>query len=192
MNRRNPARGVESRTHGPAVTAAGDGLEGSYAGTLFSVPSGGTCKVVIPSLDPVNWRTALCSPAFAGSAGDAVLVTFDWDKQPWVLSLSRVMPLTGSAWIAPTLINSWVNAGGGFETAGYLKDPFGFVHIKGVISGGAATTVAFVLPTGYRPGAKTDHALAGGGQFQLDTSGNAVIAGTTAAGLSGVTFLAEN
>ena len=106
--------------------------------------------------------------------------------------------VTGADWIAPTLLNSWVNAGGAFETAGYLKDPLGFVHLKGVVQSGTSGTAVFVLPTGYRPGATTDNS--GGfnstnpSQVQIDASGNvkAFISVAGGVGLSGVTFLAEN
>jgi hypothetical protein len=58
-------------------------------------------------------------------------------------------------WIAPTLQNSWINWGSGLEDAGYMKDRFGFVHLKGVIKSGVITsgTTIFTLPEGYRPGA---------------------------------------
>lgn len=57
------------------------------------------------------------------------------------------------AWIAPTLLNGWVNYGAGLATTGYMKDSMGFVHIKGFIKSGVATsgTSIFVLPVGYRP-----------------------------------------
>lgn len=60
---------------------------------------------------------------------------------------------TLAPWIAPTLLNSWVNYGGSFDTAGYYKDEFGIVHIKGVIKSGTTTasTVLFTLPAGYMP-----------------------------------------
>ena len=57
------------------------------------------------------------------------------------------------AWIAPTLVNSWVNYGAGFHSAGYYKDPLGVVHIRGLIKDGTVTigTTLFTLPVGYRP-----------------------------------------
>ena len=56
-------------------------------------------------------------------------------------------------WIAPSLLNSWVNYGGGYEDAGYYKDNFGVVHIRGLIKNGTTTngTDLFTLPVGYRP-----------------------------------------
>lgn len=55
------------------------------------------------------------------------------------------------AWQAPTLLNSWVNGGVGFSTAGYWKDPHGLVHLRGHINGGGTGSQAFSLPPDYRP-----------------------------------------
>lgn len=198
---------VESIGPGPSVMAPGDGLEGVYHGFLNSVPSGGQCLVVVPGLDPLHHLEAICASNAAGSVGDPVLVNVDDQKQLWVVTGTThtteingiPVPLTSSAWHTPTLINSWTNLGSGFQSAGYLKDPIGFVHLKGLITGGATNTVAFVLPTGYRPGATTFGAAVAGGpaaaDTQIDTSGNVTIgwAGSIGdVGLSYVTFLAEN
>jgi hypothetical protein len=53
--------------------------------------------------------------------------------------------------VAPTLLNSWVNIGGGYSTAGYYKDPLGRVHLKGGIKDGTLTQPAFTLPVECRP-----------------------------------------
>lgn len=53
-------------------------------------------------------------------------------------------------WIAPTFTNSWGNYGGGFNTAGYVKDAMGFVHLRGLVSSGSVAAM-FTLPSGYRP-----------------------------------------
>lgn len=55
--------------------------------------------------------------------------------------------------IAPTLLNSWVNSGAFFEEAGFYKDPFGRVHLKGVVKDGllGSTNPIFILPEGSRP-----------------------------------------
>ncbi|TQK53835.1 hypothetical protein FB479_10848 [Brevibacillus sp. AG162] len=56
-------------------------------------------------------------------------------------------------WIAPVLLNGWVNYGAGYSSAGYFKDDFGIVHLRGMIKGGTVggTVPAFKLPAGYRP-----------------------------------------
>lgn len=53
--------------------------------------------------------------------------------------------------IAPTLLNSWVNFGGGFNDAGYLKDFSGTVHLRGLVKNGVIGNAIFQLPAGYRP-----------------------------------------
>lgn len=58
-----------------------------------------------------------------------------------------------AAYTAPTLLNSWVNYGGGEAVAGYYKDALGIVHIKGLVKSGTTTpgTNIFVLPAGFCP-----------------------------------------
>ena len=57
------------------------------------------------------------------------------------------------AWIAPTLLNGWVNFGTGNVAASFYKDEFGVVHLRGLIKDGTTTanTTLFTLPVGYRP-----------------------------------------
>jgi hypothetical protein len=57
------------------------------------------------------------------------------------------------------LQSGWTSYGAGFTSAAYFKDPFGIVHLEGLVRviGGAVLTKPspiFVLPPGYRP-AKT-------------------------------------
>jgi len=54
-------------------------------------------------------------------------------------------------WIAPNLLNNWVNYGAIWNPAGYMKDSLGFVHLRGLIKLGTVGQPAFVLPAGYRP-----------------------------------------
>lgn len=56
-----------------------------------------------------------------------------------------------SDWIAPTFQNSWVNFGSVWATAGYRKDAFGYVWLKGLIKSGTMPGTCFTLPAGYRP-----------------------------------------
>jgi hypothetical protein len=59
------------------------------------------------------------------------------------------------AFIAPTLLNSWVNFGSGYQEVGYMKDSMGFVHIRGMIKSGTLSANIFILPAGYRPNLHT-------------------------------------
>lgn len=51
----------------------------------------------------------------------------------------------------PAFQNSWVNYGGADATAAFYKDPFGRVHMRGLVKSGTVPAVAFTLPVGYRP-----------------------------------------
>ena len=107
-----------------------------------------------------------------------------------------LVPLTGAAWVAPTLINSWANTGAPFATTAYLKDPLGFVHLKGRIMTGASGAIAFVLPAGFRPGATDSYAgggITGADHADIDASGNVTpFRGGSVFAFGGITFLAEN
>jgi hypothetical protein len=200
--------GVESIGPGPSVRAAGDGLEGHYRAILNSVPSGGSCLVVVPALDSLHHLEALCPSNAAGSVGDVVYVGFDDEKTLRVVTPTThtkeingvPVPLTGSPWIAPTLLGTWVNSGGSGETVGYFKDPIGFVHLKGIVGGGTSGTTLFSLPAGFRPGA-TGLYPAGPGNAATSSASSQITAGGSVfifytvggpIGISGTNFLAEN
>lgn len=55
--------------------------------------------------------------------------------------------------IAPTLLNSWANYGDSYNSAGYMIDSLGLVHLRGRLRSGTVgpSSVIFVLPVGYRP-----------------------------------------
>lgn len=55
-----------------------------------------------------------------------------------------------SAWVAPTLLNSWVNTGSGLVVAGYRKIG-DVVSLKGTVSTGTLGSIIFNLPAGFRP-----------------------------------------
>jgi hypothetical protein len=52
-------------------------------------------------------------------------------------------------WITATLQNGWTTVD--MYTAKYMKDEFGFVHLKGEVKDGALATTILTLPPGYRP-----------------------------------------
>jgi hypothetical protein len=105
----------------------------------------------------------------------------------------RELP-TGDAYAAPTLAGAWVNTGGASTTAGYIKDPIGFVHLRGTVKTGAGAI--FTLPTGYRPSATVEYAVPGDGAYaQVSVTSAGVVTqvvGTAVLGLSldSITFKA--
>jgi hypothetical protein len=59
--------------------------------------------------------------------------------------------------------NGWHNlAHSGFRSARACRDSLGFVHLDGALTGGAAGTNAFRLPTVYRPAFNKAFAVAAG------------------------------
>lgn len=76
---------------------------------------------------------------------------------------------------APTLLNSWVNYGGSWQTAGFYKDSFGVVNLTGLIKDGTAGSIIFVLPVGSRPVADLYFPVTAAGTYgtiYIDSSGN--------------------
>lgn len=53
-------------------------------------------------------------------------------------------------WTPLTLLNGWVRFSTEYPVASYMRDALGFVHLQGSLKGGA-TSLAFILPVGYRP-----------------------------------------
>lgn len=51
----------------------------------------------------------------------------------------------------PAFQNGWTHYGYGWPNAAFYKDPFGVVHMKGLIKSGTVGATAFTLPVGYRP-----------------------------------------
>lgn len=82
---------------------------------------------------------AIYAPSFSYAETPFAPTPIDWREQ--------------EPWQDMSLAASWVNYAGGYETAQYMKDYMGFVHIKGFIKNGTATpaTVFCTLPAGYRP-----------------------------------------
>lgn len=58
---------------------------------------------------------------------------------------------TTDRWTAVSFQNSWTNFGSPWQEAQYRKDLSGRVWVRGIIDGGAAGSVAFNLPSGFRP-----------------------------------------
>lgn len=96
---------------------------------------------------------------------------------------------------APTLLNSWVNNGSGWAAAGYYKDAFGFVHLKGLVKSGTVGAAIFTLPSGYRPAENETFAVQSNTAFgycNVGSDGNVGASGGSNVNfsLSGIVFYA--
>ncbi len=104
----------------------------------------------------------------------------------------RIVGATGE----PAFQNGWVNYAPGFTQAAFWKDPWGTVHLKGLVKNGSpATSTIFTLPAGYRSQEYEHHAAASAGVFGIvaTSSDGSVSLNTGSAGwvaLEGITFRA--
>jgi len=92
-------------------------------------------------------------------------------------------------YIAPTLLNSWVNFGGSRFNAGYCKDGENWVNLRGTVkkTAPAAVEAIFKLPDGFRPTARCQFSVKCGtgsttglvGFVFVDSDGNVYYNGGT-------------
>ncbi len=59
----------------------------------------------------------------------------------------------------PDFQNGWINYGANLSTAAFYKDPYGVVHLKGVVKGGTVSRTIFELPCGYAPSQDEAHVV---------------------------------
>jgi hypothetical protein len=95
----------------------------------------------------------------------------------------------------PVFQNGWTNTGPATDvTAAFFRDPYGIVHLKGLIYNGTNDAAIFVLPDGYRPGkALIQLVWRGSGSGKLNVLPDGTVQfqdGAAAASLDGVTFRA--
>jgi hypothetical protein len=95
---------------------------------------------------------------------------------------------------SPAFANSWVNYGSGWADAAYWRDPFGMVHLRGVIKSGTVGSGAFTLPPGFRPATNEIFAVMSNGAVgRVDVTTDGQVApitpsNNTYVSLSGITF----
>ena len=90
---------------------------------------------------------------------------------------------------SPPFMNGWGNVGAPYAKTAFHMDVYGKVHLRGALQGGAAGTVAFVLPAEYRPTKSKRFIVSAGldgtqvATVQVDPSGDVkVVALTTVTG----------
>ena len=110
------------------------------------------------SLGQVQSAANAANAANATNATNATTATTaaNADKLDNIDSTGFVRPGSSEAWHEigapgePAFQNGWSNESPSSETtAAYYKDPLGVVHLKGLITGGASSTI-YTLPVGYR------------------------------------------
>lgn len=97
------------------------------------------------------------------------------DNTEKVVTLADLQP---GPWQTPTLLNSWLNYGNGYQNAGYYKDAFGIVHLRGLIWNGTVGAACFVLPVGYRPAARvlfSTQSNSAPGRVDVESIGNVLV-----------------
>jgi hypothetical protein len=102
---------------------------------------------------------------------------------------------TLTAWTKPTFLNSWVENAS--HPVSYRKAGDGKVYLRGAVSGGTSGSIAFQLPTGYRPTQfmafpSVNLGATASSRVTLDTNGNVTITGdTTFVELNHVSFFID-
>ena len=101
---------------------------------------------------------------------------------------------TYGLWQAVSFQHSWVDYGGSFGNAAYMKDAFGVVHLRGMIKSGTLGSSAFTLPAGCRPPAQVlQSTISNGAVGRLDITTAGAVTPTAPSSnawvsLDGVTF----
>src|SRR5262245_12532840 len=117
------------------------------------------------------------------------------------IALSGNVTMSGAIvqenWIAPPLLNGWVNFGSGFNPAGYFRDKQGIVHVRDMLKKTDGSLVReqplFTVPAGYQPEFRELYLMNSQdafGRCDIDANGNVLtILGASAFfSLDGISF----
>lgn len=118
--------------------------------------------------------------------------------QPYGSGWQFAVPVNFSAdldWLAPTLVNSWVDIGSPNLPVGYRKEVEGWVTLCGKLSGGTAASTAFTLPKPYWPRGTHTQLVpvgTGSGQIVITSTGTVSPQSTGVNSLDAVRFMAAS
>lgn len=120
--------------------------------------------------------------SFAWRIGDVYLQEADFKniRADSALITQPDWLVVGAGGFAPAFSSGWGNYGAGFQSAAFMKDSLGFVHVRGLVKKSSTATASaadpfFVLPSGYRPAARMGFTSVANQQItrvDIDTSGN--------------------
>jgi hypothetical protein len=96
---------------------------------------------------------------------------------------------------SPAFQNLWVNYDATHQQAGFWKDPWGVVHLQGLVKTGTVPANIFTLPAGYRPALESNHVIAANDAFgrvavKADGSVYMAIGSNVWTSLDGISFRA--
>ena len=95
-------------------------------------------------------------------------------------------------WITPTLLNGWAEVNSSTTPVRFMKDEFGFVHLKGQIQNGLHATNIFELPVGYRPSDLLLFPIYNANRIEINSKGGSTVMSPSGKiSLSGIHFKAE-
>jgi hypothetical protein len=112
-----------------------------------------------------------------------------------IQNLNSTGTLVPEATTAPTLLNSWANTGGSNPVASYRKTFSRTVRLNGQISGGTAPSIAFTLPSGYRPPNNLRFPVANNGAYgevRVASTGDVTVQVGTIVDLEAIVFSITN
>ncbi|WII36382.1 hypothetical protein [Paenibacillus thiaminolyticus] len=135
-----------------------------------------------------------------GTISDLVQDVGDVQRRVSVVETQKAeKDVASPQWIAPILLNGWVNYYS-YSPVGYYKNEEGIVRIRGLVKSGANGVPIFNLPIGYRPRYLSEHSTVTKnnagillGNLEIGPIGTVIpySGGNEFVSLDGITFLAE-